>query len=76
MKLNKQQKDFANYVFDFYTEKGGIYPIKGVSLNLIKNFIIFLELENNIEYDSIDRERIREMICSYLCNPLTADLKR
>lgn len=59
--------DFVNYVDEFYNEINGIFPIKGLTVEMIVEAIkIYLERIGIDEDwgggDSIDRERVRDII--------------
>ena len=63
-KVTNMMCDFVAYVDDFYNEKSGIYPIKGMTdkmvLNAVKKYIA-----TNAESfcgDSVDREKVRDII--------------
>ena len=59
--------DFVAYVDSFYNEKSGIYPIKGMTdtmvLNAVQKYIN--SLNDEVTWgggDSLDRERVRDII--------------
>ena len=59
--------DFVSYVDSFYNEKNGIYPIKGMTnemvLDATKKYIA--SLTDEVTWgggDSLDRERVRDII--------------
>ena len=59
--------EFIAYVDSFYNEKNGIYPIKGLTNSMIINAIqkyINSQSENYTwgDGDSLDRERVRDII--------------
>ena len=70
--------EFADYVWDFYSPKSDLYPIKGLTkqdildaLNVYQKRINVAESNNgrwfNVSYswgdgDSLDRERVRDII--------------
>jgi hypothetical protein len=81
-KFNKEEKEFIDYVYEFYGPKG-IYPIPttkkeiGVALNKLKllseqskiltlnaNLTLTKKEPINVYFDSIDRERVRDIIKS------------
>ena len=56
--------DFVAYVDSFYSEKSGLYPIKGMT-----NSMVIKAVQKHIEKvgqefygDSLDRERVRDII--------------
>ena len=65
---------FADYVMDFYSPYSGLYPIKGLTIedvfHAIEIYIDRLELPQDVKYshyawgegDSLDRERVRDII--------------
>ena len=67
-------KEFIEYVWDFYNPNSDLYPIKGLTkkdileaLNVYQDRIIEAESNNNDRYtwgdgDSLDRERVRDII--------------
>ena len=71
-------KEFIEYVWDFYNPNSDLYPIKGLTkkdileaLNVFQDRIIEAESNNgrwfNVTYswgdgDSLDRERVRDII--------------
>ena len=59
--------DFLAYVDSFYNEKNGIYPIKGLTNSMIikaTQKYISSQTENYTwgDGDSLDRERVRDII--------------
>ena len=61
--------DFVAYVDDFYNEKSGIYPIKGMTnqmvINGVQSYITQIGESESLEWgggDSLDRERVRDII--------------
>ena len=62
--------DFVSYVDDFYNEKSGIYPIKGMTdmmvIKAVQKYIQQLGDRTDAASwgggDSLDRERVREII--------------
>tara|TARA_R100000664_G_scaffold33927_1_gene52845 strand:+ start:3278 stop:3592 length:315 start_codon:yes stop_codon:yes gene_type:complete len=62
MQLNKDIKQFKNYCNDFYNINKGVYKI--ATLEEITNAInIYLWcFDGVIEFDSIDRENVRQII--------------
>ena len=59
--------DFLAYVDSFYNEKNGIYPIKGLTNNMIINATQKYITSQTKDYtwgggDSLDRERVRDII--------------
>lgn len=60
----KEAFDFIAYVDSFYNPKTGIYPIKGATIEVIRNAVeIYLQTTyENFLADSFDREQVREII--------------
>ena len=59
--------DFLAYVDSFYNEKNGLYPIKGMTNSkVIKATQKYLETQSENytwgDGDSVDRERVRDII--------------
>jgi hypothetical protein len=59
--------DFVSYVDGFYNEKTGIYPIKGLTNKMILDATQKYITSQTESYtwgdgDSLDRERVREII--------------
>ena len=59
--------DFLAYVDSFYNEKNGIYPIKGLTNDMIINATQKYITSQTKDYtwgggDSVDRERVRDII--------------
>ena len=59
--------DFLAYVDSFYNEKNGIYPIKGLTNDMIINATQKYITSQTKDYtwgggDSLDRERVRDII--------------
>ena len=61
--------DFIAYVDSFYNEKSGIYPIKGMTnqmvINGVQSYITQIGESESLEWgggDSLDRERVRDII--------------
>ena len=65
--------DFVNYVWDFYNPQSDLYPIKGLTKqDIFEAFFIYRDriLKGDLEYvhwtwgegDSLDRERVRDII--------------
>jgi len=59
--------DFLVYVEDFYDEKKGIYPIKGLTYGMIFTATLKYVSSQTEDYtwgggDSLDRERVRDII--------------
>ena len=59
--------EFVAYVDDFYNEKSGIYPIKGLTNSMIINATQKYITSQTKDYtwgggDSVDRERVRDII--------------
>ena len=69
-KVTNMMCEFVAYVDDFYNEKSGIYPIKGMTdLMVIEAVQKYIKEDVNINGyvkdfcgDSVDRERIRDII--------------
>ena len=60
-------EEFYNYVFSFYNEIDGIYPIKGLTKKMIVSATdkYLTSLDENTTWgdgDSVDRERVRDII--------------
>ena len=62
---------FADYVWDFYSPKSDLYPIKGLTIkdvyDAIDVYLSRIQSNNNDRYtwgdgDSLDRERVRDII--------------
>ena len=59
------EKDFINYCFDFYGEEKGIYPMLGVDKKAITLAMKLLPVyypDCPVEFDSIDREHVRDIL--------------
>lgn len=61
--------EFIAYVDSFYNEKNGIYPIKGMTnsmvIKAVQTYIAQIGESESLEWgggDSIDRERVRDII--------------
>ena len=61
--------DFIAYVDSFYNEKSGIYPIKGMTNSMVikgvQSYITQIGESESLEWgggDSVDRERVRDII--------------
>ena len=59
--------DFLAYVDSFYNEKNGIYPIKGLTNDMIFTATLKYVSSQTKDYtwgggDSLDRERVRDII--------------
>ena len=59
--------DFLAYVDSFYNEKNGIYPIKGLTNDMIFTATLKYISSQTEDYtwgggDSLDRERVRDII--------------
>ena len=66
-KVTNMMCDFVSYVDDFYNEKSGIYPIKGLTNSMIINATQKYITSQTKDYtwgggDSLDRERVRDII--------------
>ena len=66
-KVTNMMCDFVSYVDDFYNEKSGIYPIKGLTNDMIINATQKYITSQTKDYtwgggDSVDRERVRDII--------------
>ncbi len=66
-KVTNMMCDFVSYVDDFYNEKSGIYPIKGLTNSMIINATQKYITSQTKDYtwgggDSVDRERVRDII--------------
>ena len=63
----KEILDFHSYVYDFYNEESGIHPIKGLSSDIIMSATdkYISSLNASVTWgggDSLDRERVRDII--------------
>jgi len=59
----KEIKDFQIYVWEFYNEKSGIYPIaNNFEIQYAVMKYIESKLLTEIEFDSFDREKVREIL--------------
>jgi hypothetical protein len=59
------EKDFVDYCFDFYNEEKGIYPMLGVDKKAITLAMKLLPVyypDCPVEFDSIDREHVRDIL--------------
>ena len=61
--------DFIAYVDSFYNEKSGVYPIKGLTNSMVikgvQSYITQIGQAESLEWgggDSLDRERVRDII--------------
>ena len=61
--------DFIAYVDSFYNEKDGVYPIKGLTnamvIKGVQTYITQIGESESLEWgdgDSVDRERVRDII--------------
>ena len=61
--------DFIAYVDSFYNEKSGVYPIKGLTNSMVikgvQTYITQIGESESLEWgggDSLDRERVRDII--------------
>ena len=61
--------DFIAYVDSFYNEKDGLYPIKGMTNSMVikgvQTYITQISESESLEWgdgDSLDRERVRDII--------------
>ena len=61
--------DFIAYVDSFYNEKDGVYPIKGMTNSMVikgvQTYITQIGESESLEWgygDSVDRERVRDII--------------
>ena len=61
--------DFIAYVDSFYNEKDGVYPIKGMTNSMVikgvQTYITQIGQSESLEWgdgDSVDRERVRDII--------------
>ena len=61
--------DFIAYVDEFYNAETGLYPIKGMTnsmvINGVKTYITRIGGSESLEWgggDSLDRERVRDII--------------
>ena len=58
-------EEFYNYVFSFYNDKDGIYPISGLTKDMIVSATDKYITSKNCSWgdgDSVDRERVRDII--------------
>ena len=65
----EELNNFWNYVMSFYNDKNGIYPIKNLTLlEVITATNIYISKLDSLNFynwgggDSIDRERVRDII--------------
>ena len=66
-KITNTLVDFLAYVDSFYNEKNGIYPIKGLTNDMIFTATLKYVSSQTKDYtwgggDSLDRERVRDII--------------
>ena len=66
-KITNALVEFITYVDDFYNAKSGIYPIKGLTNDMIINATQKYITSQTKDYtwgggDSVDRERVRDII--------------
>ena len=68
-KVTNMMCEFVAYVDDFYNEKSGIYPIKGMTNQMVikgvQSYIAQIGESESLEWgggDSVDRERVRDII--------------
>ena len=56
--------DFVSYVDDFYNEKSGIYPIKGMTDMMVIKAVQKHVANVGMDFcaDSVDREQVRDII--------------
>ena len=56
--------DFVSYVDDFYNEKSGIYPIKGMTDMMVIKAVQKQVANVGMDFcdDSVDREKVRDII--------------
>ena len=61
--------EFIAYVDSFYNEKDGVYPIKGMTNSMVikgvQTYITQIGESESLEWgdgDSVDRERVRDII--------------
>jgi len=63
-KITNMMCDFVSYVDDFYNEKSGIYPIKGMTdmmvIKAVQKHVTSVGM--NFCADSVDREKVRDII--------------
>ena len=63
-KVTNMMCDFVSYVDDFYNEKSGIYPIKGMTdmmvIKAVQKHVTSVGM--NFCADSVDREKVRDII--------------
>tara|TARA_X000001388_G_scaffold63661_1_gene49685 strand:+ start:277 stop:510 length:234 start_codon:yes stop_codon:yes gene_type:complete len=58
---------FYNYVSDFYSKKYGIYPIASEAvIQLSVNRYLETTPLRKIEFDSVDREKVKDIIEKYI----------
>ena len=58
-------EEFYNYVFSFYNDKDGIYPISGLTKDMIVSATDKYLTSKNCSWgdgDSVDREKVRDII--------------
>lgn len=57
------REEFQDYVFSFYNAENGIYPDVGATLEeVIDATTKLLNSGVDVEFDSLDRERVRDII--------------
>ena len=58
-------EEFYNYMFSFYNDKDGIYPISGLTKDMIVSATDKYLTSKNCSWgdgDSVDREKVRDII--------------
>ena len=58
-------EEFYNYVFSFYNDKDGIYPISGLTKDMIVSATDKYLTSEKCDWgdgDSVDREKVRDII--------------
>ncbi len=54
---------FIDYVFSFYGPESDLYPIECVTKKLISETLdVLINRGDSVEFDSIDREKVRDII--------------
>ena len=63
-KITNALVDFITYVDDFYNEKSGIYPIKGMTDMMVIKAVQKHVANVGMDFcaDSVDREKVRDII--------------
>lgn len=63
MTVNREVAKFVEYVWGFYKPVTGIYPMNITRQDILDATEVLLTTPNiTVEYDSIDRERVRDIM--------------